>query len=175
VSTQNPETVNITVALDAMGGDYGPSVVVPAALAVLGKNKNVRLVLVGDETKIYSILTNSPVKIDESRLKIKHASQVVEMDEHPAQALKKKKDSSMRVALNLIKSGDAQACVSAGNTGALMATARFVLKMLPGIDRPAICKTLPTISGHTHVLDLGANIDSSAEQLFQFAIMASAT
>jgi len=174
VSTQNPETVNITVALDAMGGDYGPSVVVPAALAVLGKNKNVRLVLVGDETKIYSILTNSPVKIDESRLKIKHASQVVEMDEHPAQALKKKKDSSMRVALNLIKSGDAQACVSAGNTGALMATARFVLKMLPGIDRPAICKTLPTISGHTHVLDLGANIDSSAEQLFQFAIMASA-
>jgi len=155
-----------------MGGDHGPSVVVPAALSVLEKNKVVHLILVGDETKINSILTTS--NYDKSRLDVHHASQVVEMDEHPAQALKKKKDSSMRVALNLVKSGEAQACVSAGNTGALMATARFVLKMLPGIDRPAICKTLPTITGHTHVLDLGANIDSSAEQLFQFAVMASA-
>ncbi len=165
--------MNITIALDAMGGDHGPHVVVPAALAVLGKNKAVSLILVGDESKIKSALKECNSSYDQSRLKIKHASQVVGMDEHPAQALRNKKDSSVRVALNLVKSDEAQACVSAGNTGALMATARFVLKMLPGIDRPAICKTLPTISGHTHVLDLGANIDSSAEQLYQFAVMAS--
>ncbi|MFV1984224.1 MAG: phosphate acyltransferase PlsX [Thiohalomonadales bacterium] len=166
--------MSITIALDAMGGDYGPVVVVPAALAVLAKNKVVHIILVGNESKINSILNESKAKYDKSRLEVHNASQVVEMDEHPAQALRHKKDSSIRVALNLVKSGEAQACVSAGNTGALMATARFVLKMLPGIDRPAICKTLPTITGHTHVLDLGANIDSSAEQLFQFAVMASA-
>jgi len=166
--------VSITIALDAMGGDHGPVVVVPAALAVLAKNKEVHIILVGNESKINPILNEYQAKYDKSRLEVHNASQVVEMDEHPAQALRNKKDSSIRVALNLVKSGEAQACVSAGNTGALMATARFVLKMLPGIDRPAICKTLPTISGHTHVLDLGANIDSSAEQLFQFAVMASA-
>ncbi|MFQ5546052.1 MAG: phosphate acyltransferase PlsX, partial [Acidiferrobacterales bacterium] len=99
--------------------------------------------------------------------------QLVAMDEPPAQALRTKKDSSMRVAINLVKTGDAQACVSAGNTGALMATARFVLKTLPGIDRPAIISTLPTIRGHVHVLDLGANVDCTAEQLLQFAIMGS--
>jgi len=173
VSTKNSDTVNITVALDAMGGDHGPCVVVPAALSVLGKNKVVRLILVGDETKIQLIIDDCNVNYDKKRLKIHHASQVVGMDEHPAKALRNKKDSSVRVALNLVKSGEANACVSAGNTGALMATARFVVKMLPGIDRPAICKTLPTMHGHTHVLDLGANIDSSAEQLFQFAVMAS--
>jgi len=173
VSNQNSDIVNTTVALDAMGGDHGPIVVVPAALAVLGKNKAVRLILVGDETKLTAILNQSNTNFDKSRLTVQHASQIVAMDEHPAQALRNKKDSSMRVALNLVKSGEAQACVSAGNTGALMATARFVLKMLPGVDRPAICKTLPTIKGHTHVLDLGANIDSSAEQLYQFAVMAS--
>ncbi len=166
--------MSITIALDAMGGDHGPVVVVPAALAVLAKNKEVHIILVGNESKINPILNEYQAKYDKSRLEVHNASQVVEMDEHPAQALRNKKDSSIRVALNLVKSGEAQACVSAGNTGALMATARFVLKMLPGIDRPAICKTLPTISGHTHVLDLGANIDSSAEQLFQFAVMASA-
>ncbi|VAW91912.1 Phosphate:acyl-ACP acyltransferase PlsX (EC 2.3.1.n2), partial [hydrothermal vent metagenome] len=154
-----------------MGGDHGPSVVVPAALAVLVKNKVVNIILVGDKSLIESELKDN--NYDQSRLKVHHASQVVSMDEHPAQALRNKKDSSVRVALNLVKLGDAHACVSAGNTGALMAISRFVLKMLPGIDRPAICKTLPTINGHTHVLDLGANIDSSAEQLFQFAVMAS--
>ncbi len=173
MSTSKSENVNITIALDAMGGDHGPSVVVPAGLAVLKKNKVIHIILVGDESSIKSMLNSCSTAYDESRLKIHHASQVVAMDEHPAQALRNKKDSSLRVALNLVKSGEAHACVSAGNTGALMAIARFVLKMLPGIDRPAICKTLPTISGHTHVLDLGANIDSSAEQLFQFAVMAS--
>jgi len=108
------------------------------------------------------------------RLSIHHATQVVGMDELPSQALRGKKDSSMRVAINLVKEGVAQACVSAGNTGALMATARFVLKMLPGIDRPAICTTLPTIEGHTHVLDLGANVDSDAQTLLEFAVMGAA-
>jgi glycerol-3-phosphate acyltransferase PlsX len=105
------------------------------------------------------------------RISIEHASQVVEMDEPPQKALKNKTDSSMRVAINLVKEGKADACVSAGNTGALMATARFVLKMIPGIERPAIISTLPSIFGHTHMLDLGGNVDSSAEQLYQFAIM----
>jgi glycerol-3-phosphate acyltransferase PlsX len=107
------------------------------------------------------------------RLQIVHASQVVEMDEHASQALRTKKDSSMRVAINMVKEGQADACVSAGNTGALMATARFVLKTLSGVDRPAICTALPTINGHTHVLDLGANVDSSADHLFEFAVMGS--
>jgi glycerol-3-phosphate acyltransferase PlsX len=95
------------------------------------------------------------------------------MDELPSQALRGKKDSSMRVAINLVKEGSAHACVSAGNTGALMATARFVLKTLPGIDRPAIIAALPTIKGHTHVLDLGANVDSTADHLLEFAVMGS--
>jgi glycerol-3-phosphate acyltransferase PlsX len=105
------------------------------------------------------------------RISIQHASQIVEMDEPPQKALKNKKDSSMRIAINLVKDGQADACVSAGNTGALMATARFVLKMIPGIERPAIISTLPSTFGHTHVLDLGANVDSSAEHLYQFAVM----
>ena len=93
------------------------------------------------------------------------------MDESPSQALRNKKESSMRIAIELVRDGSAKACVSAGNTGALMATSRFILKMLPGMDRPAICTTLPGINGTSHILDLGANVDSSSEQLFQFAIM----
>ncbi len=108
------------------------------------------------------------------RVSIRHATQQVEMDESPSQALRTKKDSSMRVAIDLVKEGEADACVSAGNTGALMAKARFVLKMLPGIDRPAICSALPAMQGHSHVLDLGANVDSSPEQLLQFALMGAA-
>jgi glycerol-3-phosphate acyltransferase PlsX len=106
-----------------------------------------------------------------NRLQIQHASQQVDMDEPPSKALKNKKDSSMRVAINLVHQGRADACVSAGNTGALMATARFVLKMLNGIDRPAIISTLPSVYGHTHMMDLGANVDCTAEHLFQFAVM----
>lgn len=155
-----------------MGGDHGPSVTVPAALAALRSYASVNLILVGQRDALVSELQKQRTEESE-RLSIHHASQLVGMDESPAQALRTKKDSSMRVAINLVKTGDAQACVSAGNTGALMATARFVLKTLPGIDRPAIITTLPTIQGHVHVLDLGANVDCTAEQLLQFAIMGS--
>jgi glycerol-3-phosphate acyltransferase PlsX len=161
-----------TIALDAMGGDHGVSVTVPAALSLLAKDSGLVLILVGDRTALEAELRRHGAN-ENPRLVIHHASEVVDMDEPPAQALKKKKDSSMRVAINLVKAGEAAACVSAGNTGALMATARFVLKTLPGIDRPAICKLLPTMHGQVYVLDLGANIDCSAEQLLQFAIMGS--
>ena len=161
-----------TISIDAMGGDHGPAVVIPAALRALEKHPNIKLILVGDETVLADKLKEHHVEND-SRFIIHHASQQVEMDESPALALRGKKDSSMRVAINLVKDGTASACVSAGNTGALMATAKFVLKTLPGIERPAIVSALPTMKGHTYVLDLGANVDSSAEQLVQFAIMGS--
>ncbi len=163
----------LTIALDGMGGDIGPDAVVPAALRVLRTaGDSLRLILVGQEDVLSSQLVRNKAKGD-PRLLIRHASQLVSMDESPAQALRAKKDSSMRVAINLVKQGEADACVSAGNTGALMATARFVLKTLPGIDRPAICTTLPTVHGHTRMLDLGANVDSKAEHLLQFAVMGS--
>ncbi|MGD8483599.1 MAG: phosphate acyltransferase PlsX [Thioalkalispiraceae bacterium] len=163
----------ITVALDAMGGDFGPAVVVPAALTALSRHSNLSLILVGQEEALEAALRNAGGSAND-RLSIHHASQVVGSSELPSSALRSKKDSSMRVAINLVKEGKAQACVSAGNTGALMATARFVLKTLQGIDRPAICTALPTTTGHIHVLDLGANVDSSAESLFEFAVMGSA-
>ncbi|MDD1640259.1 MAG: phosphate acyltransferase PlsX [Methylococcaceae bacterium] len=153
-----------------MGGDYGPEVTIPASLDCLKNNPDLKLILVGDEAVIKQLLPQELADYQD-RLTIHHASQCVGMDESPSKALKNKKDSSMRVAINLVRDGHADACVSAGNTGALMATARFVLKMIPGIDRPAIISTLPSIYGHTHVLDLGANVDCTAEHLFQFAIM----
>lgn len=152
-----------------MGGDHGVSVVVPAALDFLKNDQDVDLILVGKEDQIKQHLNG----YDSSRLSIQHASQEVEMDEPPSKALRSKKDSSMRVAINLVHEGVADACVSSGNTGALMATARFVLKMLPGIDRPAIISSLPCVEGHTWMLDLGANVDCTAENLFQFAVMGS--
>lgn len=155
-----------------MGGDHGPSVVVPAALSVLDKDPEVRLILVGDEKTLIDTLATHRASASD-RLTLRHASQQVEMDDLPSQALRSKKDSSMRVSLDLVKDQTADACVSAGNTGALMATARFVLKTLPGIDRPAIISSLPTIAGHTHLLDLGANIESTPRQLFEFAVMGS--
>jgi glycerol-3-phosphate acyltransferase PlsX len=160
------------IAIDAMGGDHGPVVTVPAALIALKRHKGLKLILVGDEQALADELTRHGSAAGE-RLSLHHASQVVGMDEKPSQALRGKKDSSMRVALDLVKAGQAQACISAGNTGALMATARFVLKTLNGIDRPAIISTLPTIRGHSHMLDLGANVDSPAEALYQFALMGS--
>lgn len=164
--------MDLTVALDAMGGDHGPPVIVPAAFQALEEQPELRLVLVGDRSILErEIAGHSSVHAD--RLSIVHASQQVRMDELPSQALRTKKDSSMRVAIDLVKRGDAHACVSAGNTGALMATARFVLKTLPGIDRPAIIAALPSVTGHTHVLDLGANVESTPRQLFQFAVMGS--
>jgi glycerol-3-phosphate acyltransferase PlsX len=162
----------ITVALDAMGGDHGAAVTVPAALAAIDDEPQLRLVLIGRRDDIAAELARHRAAESE-RLVIHHASEIVGMDEPPAQALRGKKDSSMRVAINLVKQGAAQAAVSAGNTGALMATARFVLKTLPGIDRPAIVTTLPTLNGHVHMLDLGANVDCTPEQLTQFAIMGS--
>lgn len=155
-----------------MGGDHGPQVVIPAAISTLQRHADVELILVGDESIISAELAKHK-HVDMQRLKIHHASQIVGMDEPPSSALRGKKDSSMRVAINLVKDGQAAACVSAGNTGALMATARFVLKTLPGIERPAIVTALPTMRGHTYVLDLGANVDSSAEHLLQFAVMGS--
>lgn len=162
----------ITIAIDAMGGDRGPSVVVPAALSILGKQPDLKLILVGQQDVLQAEIAACKGAVSD-RLVIHHASEVITMDEPPAQALRGKKDSSMRVAINLVKTAEAQACVSAGNTGALMAIARFVLKTLPVIDRPAIATTLPTLYGHVHLLDIGANVDCTPEQLFQFAIMGS--
>ena len=162
----------VTIALDAMGGDFGPDVVVPAALRAIEEDDDIRIILVGDELVLAAALERSKAMGNE-RLEIHHASQKVGMDETPSHALRNKKDSSMRVAIDLVKEGVAGACVSAGNTGALMATARFVLKMLPGIDRPAICTSLPTMTSHTWMLDLGANVDCNAEHLLQFALMGS--
>lgn len=155
-----------------MGGDRGLQVTVPAAQAALREHPDLRLILIGRRDEVRAELQRLNGAEDD-RLKVYHASEVVGMDEPPAQALRSKKDSSMRVAINLVKTGEAQACVSAGNTGALMATARFVLKTLPGIDRPAIIAAWPTMRGHVHVLDLGANVDSSPQQLLQFGIMGS--
>ena len=161
-----------TIAIDAMSGDHGSDVVLPAAIRFIKSNSNVCLILVGLEDQLREKLKSLNTS-ESDNLKIQHASEVVSMEDAPAHALRRKKDSSMRVAVNLVKEGVADACVSAGNTGAYMATARFVLKMLPGIDRPAIISALPSIQGHTHVLDLGANIDSTSEHLFQFAVMGS--
>ena len=156
------------IAIDCMGGDHGPSVTVPAAIQFLVGHPAANLVLVGKDDILRPLLGSHA---EDARICIVHATEIVGMDESPALALRNKKDSSMRVAINLVKTGEAEACVSAGNTGALMAISRFVLKMLPGIDRPAICAPLPTVNGHTHMLDLGANVDCSPEHLLQFGIM----
>lgn len=161
-----------TIALDAMGGDFGPEVVLPAAAHVVKKSSDIDIILVGDEARLRECASKHHIDLDK-HFEIQHASQIVEMHEDPRHAVRKKKDSSMRVAIDMVKAGRAQAMVSAGNTGALMATAKFVLKTLPGIDRPAICTTIPSYGGHTHMLDLGANVDSSAELLFQFSVMGS--
>ena len=162
--------MDITVAVDCMGGDHGPHVTVPAALNFLRSSADVDVVLVGLRDAVEAELKARGARPN-PRLRVHHASEVVLMDESPASALRNKKDSSMRVAVDLVKSGEAHACVSAGNTGALMAVSRFVLKMLPGIDRPAIIAALPSIRGSTYVLDLGANVDCAPEHLLQFAIM----
>lgn len=161
----------VTIALDAQGGDKGAAVCVPAGLAMLRQHPDLHLIFVGQREVIDPYVHD--VGAIASRVTVQDARQVVGMDEHPADALRKKKDSSMRVAIDLVKAGQADACVSAGNTGALMATARFVLKTLPGIDRPAIMVPVPTIHGRTYMLDLGANSDCTPEHLFQFAVMGS--
>jgi glycerol-3-phosphate acyltransferase PlsX len=168
----------IRIAIDAMGGDHGISSTVPAAIHVVRKNPGVQLILVGNEAKLNRMLRKRRM-LGHPQIKVKHASEEVEMDESPSLALRNKKDSSMRVAINMVKDNEADACVSAGNTGALMATSRFVLKMIAGVDRPAIVYAMPGINqqtgerGTTYMLDLGANVDCTAEHLFQFAVMGS--
>ncbi len=159
-----------TISLDVMGGDHGPEVTVAAAARALAGNPALHLVLVGDEAVVPPVLERHALAGHE-RARFVHAPQVVEMHDRPSTALRSKRESSMRRALDLIKAGECQACVSAGNTGALMAIARFVLKTLPGIDRPAICASMPSRERTTHMLDLGANVDSTSAELFRFAVM----
>lgn len=163
------------IAIDAMGGDHGPSVTVPAALQILKLYPQLHLILVGDREIIESQLCAWPEDI-KLRVVVKHASEQIAMDESPSKALRTKKDSSMRIAINLVKEKIAKACVSAGNTGALMAMSHYVLKTLPGIDRPAIITSFPTMveGKEVRVLDLGANVDAEAAHLYQFAVMGSA-
>ncbi|HET8731975.1 MAG TPA: phosphate acyltransferase PlsX [Moraxellaceae bacterium] len=164
--------MSIAIAVDAMGGDFGPRVTVPASLAVLREQPLLRLTLVGDEAQISPFLSRLSVA-ERSRVSVVHTTEVVTMDDKVAVALRQKKQSSMRLAINLVHEKSVQACVSAGNTGALMAVSRFVLKTHANIDRPAILTALPTTTGHVHMLDLGANVDSQPEHLLQFAQMGS--
>jgi len=164
--------MEVKVAIDCMGGDHGAHVTVPAALSVARGDPDASFILVGMHDAIERELMRHGAAPD-MRMSVRHASQVVEMNEAPAAAMRGKKDSSMRVAVNLVEQGEAAACVSAGNTGALMAISRFVLGMLPGIDRPAIATILPSLKGHTYILDLGANVDCTPEHLLQFGIMCS--
>lgn len=161
-------SAGLTLAVDAMSGDHGADVAVPAALDVLGSTPDLRLIIVGRGDVVRPLLGEGPLL---ERCRLVEATEVVSMDEKPQDALRRKKDSSMRVAINLVKAGEAAACVSAGNTGALLATARFVLGRIDGIDRPAIVSAVPAVHGQTVMLDLGANTDCSAEHLVQFAVM----
>ncbi len=162
--------MNVTVAVDCMGGDHGPVVTGPAVQAFLRAHPGARAILVGREDALAPLVQPVIAEFGD-RVRLHAATEVVGMDDPPAIAMRNKKDSSMRVAVNLVGSGEATAAVSAGNTGALMAISRFVLKMLPGIDRPAIASVLPTLKGRTYVLDLGANVDCQPEHLLQFGIM----
>ena len=163
----------VTVAVDAMGGDAGLPVTVPAVAEVLKRHADLRILLVGLTDPMAAAVTSAGLD-QHPRLTLVPASQVVGMDDPVAVALRGKRDSSMRLAINQVRDGQANAAVSAGNTGALMAVSRFVLKTLSGIDRPAICTAIPTRVGHCHMLDLGANVDSEPEHLLQFALMGSA-
>jgi glycerol-3-phosphate acyltransferase PlsX len=165
-------TQPVTIAIDAMGGDHGPAAAVPAALEVLAAEPDLAVLLVGRSEALDPLITSKAAAFGD-RLSVRVATEVVAMGERPQEALRRKKNSSMRVAIDLVKAGEAHACVSAGNTGALMAIARFVLKTIPGIDRPAIISRIPARRGHTHMLDLGANADCTPEHLLQFAVMGS--
>ena len=160
------------IALDAMGGDYAPAVTVEGALEAVSEIQGLSVVLVGDEVELANELRgkNYPV----SSIHIKHASQVVDMGEAPLTALRRKKDSSIKVAIELVKSGEADAMVSAGNSGVVMATALFLLGKLPGVERPAIAAVMPTLKGCFILIDAGANVDCRATHLLQFAIMGEA-
>ncbi len=166
--------MTIKISIDCMGGDHGPVVTVPAALAFLSKEPKAELILVGQEEAIRVELRKFNQDAN-PRISLRHAKEVVTMSDPLEVALRRKKNSSMRVAINLVKDGEAQACVSAGNTGALMAVSRYVLKTIPGVDRPAICTLIPNQKNTaTYMLDLGANVDCEPEHLQQFALMGSA-
>lgn len=158
------------IAIDAMGGDFGPHCIVPACIASLDEFPSLHLTLVGQAPLIEKLISRHP-GVDRARLRVEHASEVIGMDERPTHALRGKPDASMRVMLELVRNGRASAAVSAGNSGALMALSLYVLKPLAGIDRPAMVTAVPTTKGVCQVLDLGANVDCSAEQLYQFAVM----
>lgn len=164
---------SIQLSIDAMSGDHGLATTIPATIRAAKDDPKTDFILVGDQDVITQYLVSSSNLLPEN-IRIHHASEIVSMDELPSLALRNKKDSSMRVAIDLVKTGESHAAISAGNTGALMATARYVLKMIPGIDRPAIIAALPTFTGKpAYMLDLGANVNCSAEQLLQFAVMGS--
>lgn len=160
----------IILAVDAMGGDHGVNITVPSCLRFLDETVDVNVVLVGDRDAIYKQIGDKLSQYSD-RIDVVHATQVVGMDEAPQSAMRTKRDSSMRLAINLVKEGKANAIVSAGNTGALMAISRYVLRTMDGIDRPAIAKLLPTVKGEVCMLDLGANIECTPEHLVQFGIM----
>lgn len=162
----------ISIAVDAMGGDFGPSVTVPAVMSEMRSEADFSVVFVGDRDAIGEQVARHEID-DPRRIRVEHADEVVEMTDAPAQALRSKRASSMRVAMNLLGSGEVGACVSAGNTGALMAISRYVLGTFPGIQRPAIIGQIPTVYGSVHMLDLGANVDSSPLGLLQFGLMGS--
>jgi glycerol-3-phosphate acyltransferase PlsX len=165
--------MTIKISIDCMGGDHGPSVTVPAAISFVAQQSDAELVLVGLQDPIHAELKRHRADAH-PRLSVVNASEVVTMDDSLEVALRRKKDSSMRVAINLVKAGDAHACVSAGNTGALMAVSRYILKTIPGVDRPAICTLIPNQKDRpTYMLDLGANVDCEPQHLHQFALMAS--
>lgn len=159
---------SITIAIDAMSGDRGPSVAVAAAIDAVSENGALSIILVGNQGELEALLHSG-----HPRIRVEPAADVVRMNERPSHALRHKQNASMAVALRLVRDGVAEGCVSAGNTGALMAFGRSILKMYPGIERPAITKLIPSLRGECHVLDLGANVDASAENLYQFALMGS--
>ena len=163
----------LTIALDIMGGDHGPPVILSAAVKAIQLHPHIRFTLCGDESVIESGIT-ALTSDERDRVEIVHCSQTVEMGEAPTSALRNKKDSSMRRALERVKSGEANACVSAGNTGALLTLSFYLLKTLSGIDRPALINMLPTTSNHNvFLLDLGANVNCTPEILFQYGVMGS--
>lgn len=160
------------IALDAMGGDYGPAVTVEGAIEAVSEYRGLSVTLVGNENELLNALKEKTYST--SSIDIRHASQVVEMGESPLTALRRKKDSSIKVAIELVKSGDADAMVSAGNSGVVMATALFLLGKLPGVERPAIAAVMPTLKGCFVLIDAGANVDCRATHLLQFAVMGEA-
>nr|WP_320135043.1 phosphate acyltransferase PlsX [uncultured Amphritea sp.] len=168
---------SICIAVDAMGGDFGPRVVIPASVDALKRHPYLTLQVIGQQDILIPLLNQALAKCSDktlsSRISVINAEKVIACDERPSYALRKRRDTSMYRAIVQVAEGQAQACVSAGNTGALMALGRFTLKMLPGIDRPAIITAIPSVDGVSYMLDLGANVDCSAEHLLQFAIMGS--